>query len=234
MNNLRNINPSITCDRDASPTLQKLYSEFREQPEPEAQELASIIETFAVGTSDIFAHRTNVSTDKRLVVYDINKLGRGLWGLGLYIVLNDIWNKMIENHKKGLNTWIYIDEFKLLLQLESSAMFVTQFWLRARKWHGVPTAILQNTDDLLKNTTIKGIINNTYFLVLMSMQKQQAASMMEFINLEESQLEYLEPGQEKGEGLIYTGNVVIPFSNEYPKDGKLFKLFDTTNTKKFM
>ena len=234
LNNLRNINPSITCDRDASPTLQKLYSEFREQPEPEAQELASIIETFAVGTSDIFAHRTNVSTDKRLVVYDINKLGRGLWGLGLYIVLNDIWNKMIENHKKGLNTWIYIDEFKLLLQLESSAMFVTQFWLRARKWHGVPTAILQNTDDLLMNTTIKGIINNTYFLVLMSMQKQQATNMMEFINLEESQLQYLEPGQDKGEGLIYTGNVVIPFSNEYPKEGKLFKLFDTTNTKKFM
>lgn len=234
MNNLRNINPSITCDRDASPTLQKLYSEFREQPEPEAQELASIIETFAVGTSDIFAHRTNVATDKRLVVYNINKLGRGLWGLGLYIVLNDIWNKMIENHKKGLNTWIYIDEFKLLLQLESSAMFVTQFWLRARKWHGLPTAILQNTDDLLMSPTTRGIVNNTYFLVMMSMQKQQAANMMELVNIEESQLEYIGPGQEKGHGLIYTGNVVIPFCNDFPKDGRLFKLFDTTNTKKFM
>ncbi len=82
--------------------------------------------------------------------------------------------------------------------------------------------------------TTKGIVNNTYFLVMMSMNKQQAANLMELVNVEESQMEQLYKGHDKGHGLIYTGNVVIPFSNDYPKGGRLFKLFDTTETKRFI
>lgn len=232
MANVKNIDPTITCDTDASPTLQNLYNEFKRQPEPEAEDLASIIETFAVGSSDIFAHRSNISTDKRFVVYNVNKLGNGLRGLGLYIALNDIWNRMIENRKKDRHTWIYIDEFYLLLQLESSAKFVTQFWRRARKWNGVPTAIFQHPEDLLISPTTRVIANNTKFFVMMNMEKQDSANMMELINLEDSQLEYI-TNQDKGNGLLYTGNTIIPFVNEYPKESELYNLFNTEH-KRFL
>ena len=45
------------------------------------------------------------------MIYDIKDIGSGLKELGLQICLNSIWNKMIENRKKGKRTWLYIDEF---------------------------------------------------------------------------------------------------------------------------
>ena len=82
-------------------------------------------------------------------MYDIKDIGTGMKEMGLQVCLNDIWNKIIENKKKGRRTWFYIDEFYLLTQTESSARFLQQIWKRARKWGGVPTGITQNVEDLL-------------------------------------------------------------------------------------
>ena len=225
-------NPEITCDKDAAPTISNLYHELRRQDSPDADQIANILEIYATGTSDIFAHRSNVSTNKRMVVYDISKLGAGMKPLGLYITLNDIWSKMISNSRKGIYSWIYIDEFHLLLQLESSANFLKTIWKTARKWKGVPTGITQNVEDLLGSTATRDILNLTNFVLMTSMSAQDRNNMADLIQIQDAQLEKYCKSQPKGHGLIYTGDTTLPFALEIPKGTKMFELVDTNKSPK--
>lgn len=223
---MREAGSDISCDKEAMPTLNNLYNELLRQPEPEAHTIASILEVYATGSFATFAHRSNVETDKNFCVYNIKNLGTGMKDLGLHVCLNDIWNKMIENRKKGLWTWIYIDEFYLLLQSDSAARFLMQVWKRARKWQGVPTGIMQNTEDLLRSADSRNIINNTSFIMMLSLPKLDRTNLGDLLQIPESQLGYI-TNSDPGHGLVYTGRTVIPFNNEFPKDTELFKLMTT-------
>lgn len=225
---LREHDPSITYDKDAMPTLNNLYNDLLVQPEPEARTIANILEAYATGAFNIFANPSNVETNSRFLVYDIKNLGTGMKNLGLHVCLNDIWNKMLENRRKGLYTWIYIDEFYLLLQSESAAKFLMQVWKRARKWQGVPTGIMQNTEDLLRSPDSRNILNNTSFVAMLSLPKLDRTNLGDLLQIPESQLEYITNSQ-PGYGLIYNGKTIIPFKDEFPTDTELFKLMNTTN-----
>ncbi len=216
-----------TIDRAATPTLANLYYALLDQPQEEAQNIANTIEIYTQGSLSTFSHRSNVNTNKNMVVYDIKNLGRGLRPLGLHICLNDIWNKMFENYRLGLNTYIYIDEFYLLLNKDSIAQFLQQIWKRARKWRCIPTGIVQNTTDLLISPYTKNIINNTSFFLLYRMQKTERDTISELLQIQQSQLDYIN-GSDKGHGLIYTGDTILPFNNEYPVDSEVYKIMNTT------
>ena len=221
---------ATTCDKDATPTLNNLFQELLRQPEEEAQTIANILEIYAQGSLATFAHRSNVETESNFVVYDTNNLGTGMKSLGLHICLNDIWNKMIENRKKDKWTWIYIDEFYLLLQSDSAASFLMQIWKRARKWNGVPTGIMQNTEDLLRSTDSRNIINNTSFVIMLSLPKLDRLNLSDLLQIPEAQLTYITNSQ-PGHGLIYNGKTVLPFKNDFPKNTRLYKMLSTSGTK---
>lgn len=220
--------PAPYIDKSASPTLANLYYALKEQPEEEAQNLASTIEIYTQGSLSTFAHRSNVNTNKNIVVYDVKNLGTGMRALGLHICLNDVWNKMFDNYRNGLNTWIYIDEFYLLLRNNSAALFLQEIWKTARKWRGVPTGIMQNTDDLLNSPITRGILNNTNFVTMLSLPKMDRANLNDLLQIPQSQLAYI-TNSAKGHGLIYTGDTILPFNNEYPQDTELYNIMQTSS-----
>ena len=226
----RKKNPDITCDKDAMPTLLNLYQCLMEQPEEEAHTIANVIEIYAKGSLSAFARRSNVETNSRFTVYNIMNLGTGMKSLGLHVCLNDIWNKMIENRKKNLWTYIYIDEFYLLLQSESVAKFLMEVWKRARKWNGAPTGIMQNTEDLLSSATSRNIINNTSFVIMMSLNKIDRSNLADLFQISDTQLEFI-TNSSPGHGLIYAGKTTLPFNNEYPRDSELYKIMSSSATK---
>ena len=226
MNQLKQSGSDISCDKAAMPTLNNLYNELLRQPEPEARTIANIIEVYATGSFATFAHRSNVETNSAFVVYNIKNLGTGMKDLGLHVCLNDIWNKMIENRKKGIWTWIYIDEFYLLLQSDSAAKFLMQVWKRARKWWGVPTGIMQNTEDLLRTADSRNIINNTSFIIMQSLPKLDRTNLGDLLQIPDSQLAYITNSQ-PGHGLIYNGKTILPFNNEWSTDTELYHMMNT-------
>lgn len=232
LDSVREHHPEITCDREAMPTLSNLYNELLLQPEPEAHTVAGILEIYATGSLATFAHRSNVETDKRIVVYDISKLGSGMKELGLHICLNDVWNVMIENRKKDLWTYFYIDEFHLLLQSDSAASFLVQIWKRARKWNGIPTGIMQNTEDLLRSADSRNIINNSSFIIMMSLQQIDRSNLGDLLNIPEGLLHYITNGQ-PGQGLIYNGKTIIPFNHtiDPDKNADLYDIMSSSQSK---
>lgn len=224
---LRTEGKDISCDKNAAPTLNNLFKELKNQPEQEAQNIADVLEIYAAGSLSTFAHRSNIETNARIVSYNIKDLGAGMKDLGLFVCLNDIWNKMIENSKKGIWTWFYIDEFYLLLRSDSASGFLMEIWKRARKWQGVPTGIMQNTEDLLRSVNSRNIINNSSFVLMMSLAKFDRDTLSDLLQIAETQMDYVK-NADPGCGLIYNGKTVLPFDNKYPKDSKIYQLVNTT------
>lgn len=220
----------ITCDREASPTLQDFFDLLTKQPEPEAQDLAASIETFCVGNYDFFAHRTNVELSNRLVVYDISKMTPGLKEPAMHVCMSDAWNTTIRNARKGLWTDLYIDEFHLFTKTKSSASFMKDIYKRARKWHGMPTAITQNVSDLFVNDEATALLSNSSFIIMMNQQPLDRATLGDMFHISPALLDFI-TDQPFGNGLIYNGTTIVPFENEFPKDTRMYELMDSNKKK---
>ena len=98
------------------PTLKDLYHSLLKQPEPEARGLALSSELFITGSLNTFAQHTNVDTGARIIAYDIRELGEQLMPIGMLVTLDAIFNRVIQNWKKGKTTWVFADEFYLLFR----------------------------------------------------------------------------------------------------------------------
>lgn len=228
MRDVRQVDPDITCDTTASPTMDDFYEKLLEQNEPEAQNIALSLEIYCKGSFDTFAHKTNVDVNNRFTVYDIKDIGTGMKELGLQVCLNHVWNKIISNQQehKGKHTWFYIDEAHILMKTRSSASFLQQIFKRARKWGGVPTIITQNVEDLLKSEESRAIINNCEFILMLSQSPIDRAALAEMYHISEAQLNYI-TNSPPGQGLIYYGKGIIPFIDNFPKDTKLYRIMSS-------
>lgn len=145
---------------------------------------------------------------------------------GLQICLDNIWNKMIDNYKKGKKTWLYCDEFHLLTQTDTSAKYTQQIWRRARKWNGIPTGITQQVEDMMKTEDGRAIIENSEFVMMLSMNAYGRLQMQQMYNLTDTEMEYI-TSSGSGHGLIYNGTDIIPFEDNFPKNTKLYNAMTT-------
>lgn len=218
-----------TIDTEKAPTMQEFYDALMAYRLPEAQNIAISLERFVKGSLDIFAHPTNVEIDNRFTVYNIKEIGTGLKELGLQICLDNIWNKMIMNKAKGKRTWFYVDEFYLMMRSPTSASYIAEIWKRARKWNGIPTAITQNVEDMLKSEEARTIINNSTFIMLLGqtpINRQQLSEMLDISKEEQKYISTAKPGM----GLLRILGDTVPMDDAFPKNTELYRLMTTKPT----
>ena len=207
------------------PTLKDLYHSLLKQPEPEARGLALSSELFITGSLNTFAKPTNVDTNARILCYDIRDLGKQLLPVGMLVVLDSIFNRIIRNRGLKRNTWIYIDEIYLLFQHEYSANFLFTLWKRVRKYGACCTGLTQNVDDLLQSHTARTMLANSEFLVMLNQAATDRAELANLLNISDNQLSYI-TNVDSGRGLIKCGSAIVPFMNSFPKN-RLYQLMTT-------
>ena len=210
----------------AVPTLQDFHAELLRQPEKEAQDVALAIELFTDGSLNTFAKPTNVDTNARILCYDIRDLGKQLLPVGMLVVLDSIFNRIIRNRGLKRNTWIYIDEIYLLFQHEYSANFLFTLWKRVRKYGACCTGLTQNVDDLLQSHTARTMLANSEFIVMLNQASTDRLELAKLLNISDTQLSYI-TNVDAGHGLIKVGSSLVPFANKFPKNTKLYKLMTT-------
>ena len=208
------------------PTLQDFYRLLRMQPEPEAQGLALASELFITGTLNTFAQRTNVDTNARIIDYDIRELGEQLMPLGMLVTLDAIYNRVIRNWKSGKTTWIFCDEFYVLFRYEYSANFFYKLWKRIRKYNGLITGLTQNVEELLRSDTARLMLANSEFLVLLNQSATDREELAKLLNISDTQLGYI-TNVPAGCGLIRCAGSIVPFTNSFPKNTRLYQLMTT-------
>ena len=212
--------------RGAAPTLKDFHAELLRQTEAEARDVALAIELFTEGSLNTFAKPSNVDTNSRILCYDIRDLGKQLLPVGMLVVLDSIFNRVIRNRKLGKNTWVYVDEIYLLFQHEYSANFLFTLWKRVRKYGACCTGITQNLDDLLQSHTARTMLANSEFLVMLNQAATDRAELAQLLNISDNQLSYI-TNVDSGRGLIKCGSTIVPFMNTFPKNTRLYKLMST-------
>ena len=225
---VRNVYRPFLADPDPAkmPILGDLYDELLRQPEPEAARVAAALELYVSGSLNVFNHRTNVELSNRLVCFDIKQLGKQLKKLGMLIVQDQVWNRVTLNRAEKKATRYYMDEFHLLLKEEQTAAYSVEIWKRFRKWGGIPTAITQNVKDLLSSREVENIFENSDFVLMLNQAVGDREILAKQLNISPQQMKYA-THTEAGEGLIFYGNVVLPFVDRFPKDTELYRVMTT-------
>ena len=225
---VRNVYRPYLADPDPAkmPVLGDLYNELLQQPEPEAARIAAALELYVSGSLNVFNHRTNVELSNRLVCFDIKQLGKQLKKIGMLIVQDQVWNRVTVNRAEKKATRYYMDEFHLLLKEEQTAAYSVEIWKRFRKWGGIPTAITQNVKDLLASREVENIFENSDFVLMLNQAQGDRAILAKQLNISPQQMKYV-THTEAGEGLIFYGNVVLPFIDRFPKDTELYRVMTT-------
>ncbi len=208
------------------PIMSDFYQVLLEQPEDEAKDIALSLELFVNGSLNIFNHQTNVDIENRFIVYGIRDLGAELSPITMLVMMENIQNRIIENAKNGKATWLYLDEFHVLLNREYSAKYLQGLWKKVRKQGGLCTGITQNVVDLLQNYVATTMLANSEFVALLKQANTDSSKLAEVIGISEAQLRFV-TNTSAGMGLIKCGSVVIPFDNTISKDTEIYKLYNT-------
>lgn len=217
--------------QETIPILQDFYGILKRQTDPDAQEMATAMEMYVVGSQNYFNHRTTVNLKNRIVCFALKSLGKGLQKLGQLVMQDQVLNRVTDNQEAHKRTWYYGDEFHLMLKDPATAAYSVEFWKMFRKWGGIPTGITQNVKDLLRSPEIGTIFDNSDFVLMLDQAKSDADILAQHLGISEEQMKYC-VNVEPGEGLLAYGSTIIPFEDKFPKDTELYRLMTTKPNEK--
>lgn len=196
----RDITADIKTQKNPAPTMQDLYNVLKNMTG--ADSLAQRLDKYVTGTfAGIFNKPTNFNLENGLVVFNIRDLEEELRPIGMYIVLNYIWNKIRFERKKRM---LVIDEAWILMQYEDSAKFLYSIAKRARKyWLGL-TTITQDVEDFLSTNYGKAVVSNSSLQLLLRQSPASIEVVKEAFNLTDGE-KFLLLEANVGEGLLFAG-----------------------------
>lgn len=215
-------------DKVYEPDLKSFYEELKKQPEKEAKNLALIIERYVSGGMDIFAKRTNVKINNRFICFNISELPPSIQNAGYLVTLEHIMNRVKKNRENGNHTWIFIDEFHILLSNTYSAEYVAKIYKTGRKENAIPTIITQNIQDVLASIEGCKIISNSEFAIILKQKVLDLTAICKIFNISEEESQFIIDSK-AGQGLLVYGENKIPFKNQIPESFFTYQLNQTTD-----
>lgn len=215
-------------DEKYEPDFIKFYEELLKQPELEAKNLALVIERYVLGGMDIFSKKTNVEIKNRFISFDISELPRSIQTTGYLVILEHIMNRLKRNKTLGKHTWIFIDEFHILLANQYSADYIARIYKTGRKENAIPTIITQNIADVIKSEQGCKILSNSEFAMLLKQKPLDLPVICKIFNISEEESKYVIDSP-AGQGLIVYGEDIVAFRNQVSKDSYIYELNQTSN-----
>ena len=221
-------------DRDDGlpPTLQDFYDIAREQPERQAQVIALKYERFVKGSMDFFNHQSNVGWDTRVVDFNLKDLPDSMLVFALINVCEAVRNRMYFNAKRGVRTWLYVEEMQSMFAYPTVLNYFSRFSNEGRKFGLLLTGITQNATAMLDNPAARNIVLNADFIMLLKQSPLDRMKWAELLNLSEQEEECIDESAEAGDGLLLAGNARVPIRGRFPSGNVLYDLFSTNPNEK--
>lgn len=182
-----------------------------------AESLSQRLGKYVEGTfAGLFNKATNFDINRNFVVFSIRDLEEQLRPIGMYLVLNYIWNKVRFEIKKRI---LVIDEAWVMMQHEDSAKFLYALAKRCRKYYLGMTVITQDVEDFLASQYGRAVISNSSMQLLLKQSTSSVDKLADTFNLTEGE-KYLLLESDVGEGLFFAGlnHVAIKIIASYTED----------------
>ena len=219
-------------DTEICPTLEDFYNELINDDSAEGNKIAMAIEPYCIGNYNVFAHKTNIDSNARLIDFNLLYLPDKMKEMAMKVCLANIWTKIVKNKEKNEREhtnkaiWVYLDEFHLFFQTESSATTIMTYFKRVRKYGGIMTGITQDVADLLRTQQGTAMFNNTGFFVFLNQSPIGRGQLQQLYGISDSLIDFIKD-KPSGVGLIYNNTVLIPMNYKLPVTSKLYKLMST-------
>jgi hypothetical protein len=106
--------------------------------------------------------KTTFAEDNPFIVFDTSQLpdSENLLSLGVYIISQFSIKKAKENKKKGLRSWLLLDETWFLARFPAGVTFLLNLAKRSRHLALASTFATQQVGDFLKNPDVQPVIDN--------------------------------------------------------------------------
>lgn len=209
------------------PTLQDFYDALKEQPEPQAYEIALRYERFVQGSMDFFNKQSNVDFNRRIVDFNLKDLPDSMLVFALINVCEAVRNRMYYNAKRHVRTWLYVEEMQSMFAYPTVLNYFSRFSNEGRKFGLLLTGITQNAVAMLSNEAAQNIVLNADFLMLLKQSPLDRMKWVELLNLSEQEEECIDETAEAGDGLLIAGSARVPIRGKFPQGNVLYDLFST-------
>ncbi len=208
------------------PTFFTLRRILQEQDEPEAQDLALMLELFTDGTLNNFSHPTNIETNNRLISFNTRDMVEDMKNLGQLVITDHMINRVSQNWERGVRTHLFLDEFHTLLQHKYSANFFDSAYRRFRKRNAWTTSLTQNVEYVLESLKARTMLSNSEFVIMLNQSASDREQLAELMHISGDQLKYI-TNANAGDGLAKIGKALVPFQNQMSKGTEIYKLMST-------
>jgi conjugal transfer ATP-binding protein TraC len=183
------------------PTMNDLYNTLASMT-GNGPALAQRLRQYTTGTfSGIFSEQSNVELGNQFLVFNIRDLEDELRPVGMYIVLNYIWNKVKSDRRKRL---LIVDEAWQLMKYDDSANFMFSLAKRARKYFLGLTTISQDVEDFLSSKMGRAVVANSSLQLLLKQAPSAIDIVAETFKLTSQERNSLSQFP-VGEGLFFAG-----------------------------
>ena len=192
------------------PVLGDLYQVLKQSPG--TQRLANILNRLVNGSASTFNQQTNVSLQNKYTVLDISSLTGDLLTVGMFVVLDFVWDRAKENRTEEKT--IFIDECWQLLSGAGAAGtrlagdFVLEIFKTIRGYGGSAVCASQDLNDFFNldgGRFGKGIINNSKTKIILNLEDEEAVRVQDALHLSDAEVMEI-THFERGNGLISTNN----------------------------
>ncbi len=175
------------------------------------------LKKYTEGTfSGLFNSPTTVDLKNPFVVFSVRDLEDELRPLGIYAIVNFIWNIVRSESKKRL---LVVDEAWWLMQHEDSAKFIFALVKRCRKYFLGITTVTQDVNDFLRSPYGQAIVTNSSLQILMKQSPASVDFVQKTFLLTEGE-KYLLLESAVGEGIFFAGprHAAIKIVASYTED----------------
>lgn len=194
----------ITADSDLTkiePPIMKDFQEILEGFEG-SRDLIERLKKYTEGTfSGLFESPTNIDMRNQLVVFSVRDLEDELRPIGVYTIVNYVWNIVRSQLKRRI---LVIDEAWWLMQNEDSAKFIFALVKRCRKYYLGVTTITQDVNDFLLSPYGRAIVTNSSLQILLKQSSAAIDNIQKTFLLTDGEKYLLLEGN-VGEGIFFAG-----------------------------
>ncbi|MBI4714228.1 DUF87 domain-containing protein [Candidatus Uhrbacteria bacterium] len=197
----KDITADLTTLADIEPPIMQDFQDVLEGMEG-AEAIVARLKKYTDGTfAGLLNSPTTVEMKNQLVVFSVRDLEDELRPVGIYTIVNYIWNVTRSERKKRI---LVIDEAWWLMTNEDSAKFIFALVKRARKyWLGV-TTITQDVNDFLRSPYGQAIVTNSALQLLLKQSPSAVELIQKTFNLTDGE-KYLLLESGVGEGIFFAG-----------------------------
>jgi type IV secretory pathway VirB4 component len=212
----KDITPDLVSLADIETPIMQDFQDVLEGMEG-AEAIVARLKKYTDGTfSGLLNSPTTVEMKNQLVVFSVRDLEDELRPVGIYSIVNYIWNVTRSERKKRI---LVIDEAWWLMTNEDSAKFIFALVKRARKYYLGVTTITQDVNDFLRSPYGQAIVTNSAMQILLKQSPSAVDNVQKTFNLTDGE-KYLLLESGVGEGIFFAGqkHAAIKIVASYTED----------------